>query len=126
MSEPDEVMGLKGNTISRKMSVDEISFSAHVDYSQNSEFIEQVKAPHIVSSLLHPNGRDGSLSSSEIQVLVHGEQNAMGRLRAALQAKYKAKNEDVKIHMPRNLETLNLTFRGERVAKVTTSGLPEE
>lgn len=43
----------------------------------------------------------------------------MGRLRAALQARYKNREEDVKIHTPRNLETLNLTFRGERVAKVS-------
>jgi cleavage and polyadenylation specificity factor subunit 3 len=42
----------------------------------------------------------------------------MGRLRAALQSRYKNRDEDVKIHTPRNLETLNLTFRGERVAKV--------
>jgi cleavage and polyadenylation specificity factor subunit 3 len=45
----------------------------------------------------------------------------MGRLRAALQAKYKNRDEDVKIHSPRNLETLNLTFRPERVAKVIGS-----
>ena len=43
----------------------------------------------------------------------------MGRLRAALQSRYKQRDEDVKIHTPRNLETLNLTFRGERVAKVS-------
>ena len=42
----------------------------------------------------------------------------MGRLRAALQAKYKDRDEEIKIHTPRNLEELNLTFRGERVAKV--------
>lgn len=50
----------------------------------------------------------------------------MGRLRAALQARYKNREEDVKIHTPRNLETLNLTFRGERVAKVSlhTSSCP--
>jgi cleavage and polyadenylation specificity factor subunit 3 len=45
----------------------------------------------------------------------------MGRLKAALQAKYKNRDEDVKIHAPRNLETLNLTFRPERVAKVIGS-----
>ncbi|KAH9061372.1 beta-lactamase-like protein [Lactarius vividus] len=98
MNEPEEVTGVKGNTIPRKLSVDYISFSAHVDYSQNSEFIDMIKAPHIV--------------------LVHGEQTAMGRLRAALQAKYKNRDEDIKVHSPRNLETLNLTFRPERVAKV--------
>lgn len=52
------------------------------------------------------------------KVLVHGEQTAMGRLRAAMAARFKEANEDVKIHTPKNLETLNLTFRGERVAKV--------
>jgi cleavage and polyadenylation specificity factor subunit 3 len=45
----------------------------------------------------------------------------MGRLRAALQAKYKNRDEDIKVHSPRNLETLNLTFRPERVAKVIGS-----
>jgi cleavage and polyadenylation specificity factor subunit 3 len=49
MTEPDEITGLKGNTIPRKISVDYLSFSAHVDYAQNSEFIELVKAQHVVS-----------------------------------------------------------------------------
>jgi cleavage and polyadenylation specificity factor subunit 3 len=42
----------------------------------------------------------------------------MGRLRAAMQARFKERDEDVKIHTPRNLEPLQLSFRGERVAKV--------
>jgi hypothetical protein len=58
MNEPDEITGMKGNTIPRKISVDYISFSAHVDYSQNSEFIDLIKAPNIVSPSspfpLHP------------------------------------------------------------------------
>ncbi|KAF7783001.1 hypothetical protein Agabi119p4_2377 [Agaricus bisporus var. burnettii] len=97
MTEPEEFTTLKGATIPRRISVDEISFSAHVDYAQNSEFIEQVRAQHVV--------------------LVHGEATGMGRLRAAMQSRFKEKDEDVKIHTPRNLETLNLSFRGERVAK---------
>jgi cleavage and polyadenylation specificity factor subunit 3 len=52
------------------------------------------------------------------QVLVHGEQNAMSRLRAALQSKFAERSEDVKIHTPRNCEPLRLKFRGERMAKV--------
>lgn len=52
MSEPDEVMSQKGVPIQRKISVDYISFSAHVDYSQNSEFIEAVKAQHVVCAPL--------------------------------------------------------------------------
>ncbi|KAH6897627.1 mRNA 3'-end-processing protein YSH1 [Coprinopsis sp. MPI-PUGE-AT-0042] len=97
MTEPEDFTGLKGNTIPRKISVDYISFSAHVDYAQNSEFIQAVRAQHVV--------------------LVHGEQNTMGRLRAAMASKFKEKDEEVKIHTPRNLETLELSFRGERVAK---------
>lgn len=42
----------------------------------------------------------------------------MNRLRVSLQQRYKDREEDIKIHTPRNLETLKLTFRGERVAKV--------
>ncbi|KAG8904376.1 endoribonuclease ysh1 [Tulasnella sp. 417] len=101
MNEPDEITGLRGNTIPRRLSVRYVSFSAHVDYSQNAEFIDLIGAKHIV--------------------LVHGEQTAMGRLRGALQSKYKDRDEDVKVHTPRNLETLNLTFRGERVAKAIGS-----
>lgn len=52
MSEPDEVMSQKGVPIQRKISVDYISFSAHVDYTQNSEFIELVKAQHVVRLLI--------------------------------------------------------------------------
>ncbi|KAG8971760.1 endoribonuclease ysh1 [Tulasnella sp. 425] len=101
MNEPDEITGLRGNTIPRRLSVRYVSFSAHVDYSQNAEFIDLIGAKHIV--------------------LVHGEQTAMGRLRGALQSKYKDRDEDVKVHTPRNLETLNLTFRGDRVAKAIGS-----
>jgi len=57
MTEPEEFQGLKGNTIPRKISVDYISFSAHVDYSQNSEFIQAVKAQHVVSPFSIPISR---------------------------------------------------------------------
>ncbi|KAE9411546.1 mRNA 3'-end-processing protein YSH1 [Gymnopus androsaceus JB14] len=97
INEPEEFESIKGGMIPRKISVEYISFSAHVDYSQNSEFIEMIKAQHVV--------------------LVHGEQTAMGRLRAAMTSRYKERDEDVKIHTPRNCETLELSFRGERVAK---------
>lgn len=51
MNEPDEIESAKGgHMIPRKISVEYISFSAHVDFSQNSEFIELVKAQHVVSS----------------------------------------------------------------------------
>lgn len=49
LTDPDEIHGLRGNTIPRRLSVHYISFSAHVDYAQNSEFIELIKAQHVVS-----------------------------------------------------------------------------
>lgn len=116
MTEPDEIIGLKGNTIPRKISVDYLSFSAHVDYTQNSEFIELVKAQHVVSA--RDNATSPPIQVSLPKVLVHGEQTAMGRLKAAMTVRFKDRDEDVKIHTPRNLETLELSFRGERVAKV--------
>ncbi|KAH7104932.1 Metallo-hydrolase/oxidoreductase [Auriculariales sp. MPI-PUGE-AT-0066] len=98
LNEPDEIPSYKGDRmIPRRLSVHYISFSAHVDYAQNAEFIELIKAQHIV--------------------LVHGEQNNMGRLRAALQSKYKDRDEDIKIHTPKNLEEVRLSFRGDKVAK---------
>jgi len=49
LNEPDEIQSLRGgNAIARRMSVHEIPFSAHVDHAQNSEFIELIKAQHIV------------------------------------------------------------------------------
>lgn len=53
VNEPEEIQTLAGQTIPRRLSVEGISFSAHVDFSQNSEFIEQVKARHIVCSILY-------------------------------------------------------------------------
>lgn len=51
LKDPEEIIGLKGNTIPRRLSVRGISFSAHVDYSQNAEFIDLIGAQHIVRPL---------------------------------------------------------------------------
>ena len=63
LSEPSEVVTISGQRIPLRMSVDYISFSAHTDYEQTSEFIRTPNPPHIV--------------------LVHGEQNEMMRLKQA-------------------------------------------
>lgn len=49
LKQPDDFIGIHGNKIQRKMTVDEISFSAHVDFQQNSSFIREVNPKHIVS-----------------------------------------------------------------------------
>jgi cleavage and polyadenylation specificity factor subunit 3 len=51
-NEPDDFQSLEGKRIPRRLSVDYISFAAHVDYSQNSKFIDDVKPAHLVSAVL--------------------------------------------------------------------------
>lgn len=48
MTEPDEITTMSGQKLPLKMSVDYISFSAHTDYQQTSEFIRALKPPHVV------------------------------------------------------------------------------
>jgi cleavage and polyadenylation specificity factor subunit 3 len=50
VTEPNEIVALTGQKIPRRMSVEEIMFAAHVDYTHNSQFIEAVNANHIVIS----------------------------------------------------------------------------
>ncbi|XP_050352608.1 cleavage and polyadenylation specificity factor 73 [Nymphalis io] len=98
LSEPEEITSMSGQKLPLKMSVDYISFSAHTDYQQTSEFINILKPPHVV--------------------LVHGEQNEMSRLKAALQREHRGR---LALHTPRNTQLLALTFRGDRTAKVMGS-----
>lgn len=53
------------------------------------------------------------------QILVHGEQNEMARLKAALIREYEDNDEvHIEVHNPRNTEAVTLNFRGEKLAKV--------
>lgn len=117
LTEPKEITAMSGATIPFAMSVDYFSFSAHVDFVQNSDFIDHLRPPHLV--------------------LVHGEQNEMYRLRNALVHKYggengpMAKHNDrleasdesnlkpiVQVYTPRNCESVRIEFRGEKYVKV--------
>lgn len=51
MSEPEEITTMSGQKLQLKMSVDYISFSAHTDYQQTSEFIRALKPPHVVGGM---------------------------------------------------------------------------
>ena len=54
-----------------------------------------------------------------IQVLVHGEQNEMNRLKLALIREYEDDPEyNIDIHNPRNTTPVAFHFRGEKMAKV--------
>lgn len=50
---------------------------------------------------------------------MHGEQNEMMRLKAGLMREYEENDETLLIHSPANAQTVELHFRGEKMAKVT-------
>ncbi|XP_022661755.1 cleavage and polyadenylation specificity factor 73-like isoform X2 [Varroa jacobsoni] len=101
LSEPTEVTSMSGHKMPLKMTVDYISFSAHTDYQQTSEFIRALKPPNIV--------------------LVHGEQNEMSRLKAAIEREYEGEDVKMDVFNPANGHAVSLKFRGEQLAKVMGS-----
>ena len=98
--EPREFDSLLGQKkIVRRMTVHVISFAAHVDFQQNSAFIDQVKPTHLI--------------------LVHGGREGMFRLRDALKAKYRDQQQDVQIYTPCNVrDKIRVQLSGTRIAKV--------
>lgn len=87
--------------IPRRLSIDEISFAAHVDFEQNAGFIEMVKPKKII--------------------LVHGDSNPMGRLKSALLSRYssrKGTDEEVRVYNPRNGENLIIEIEAVKLATV--------
>lgn len=113
LREPAEIPSMNNPEvmIPRRINVEEISFAAHVDFEQNSEFIDLVNPKTIV--------------------LVHGESNPMGRLKSALLSKYqklRSTEDEIKIYNPKNSTVLSLEFKAQKVAKVVgqlASSLPE-
>lgn len=86
--------------IPRRCSVQEYSFAAHVDGTENREFIEEVNAPAVI--------------------LVHGEQHNMMRLKSKLLSLNagKADKDKMKVYSPRNCEELRIPFKTDKIAKV--------
>ena len=98
LSQPKEVTALNGSKLPLNLSVEYISFSAHVDFPQNAGFIEELGVKDVV--------------------LVHGEANEMQRLKSALVDKF---HGEVRIYTPRNCETIALEFHTEKRLKVLGS-----
>jgi cleavage and polyadenylation specificity factor subunit 3 len=102
LTEPSEIPSQSAPDVKipRRISVEELSFAAHVDFQQNTDFIDQINAPHII--------------------LVHGEQNNMGRLKSALLSKYskrKGTEREVKIYNPKNCYEVELPFKSIKIAR---------
>ncbi|KAJ2329710.1 endoribonuclease ysh1, partial [Coemansia sp. RSA 2673] len=101
VNSPEVIPAFSGGTIPRRMTVKNISFSAHVDYAQNSAFIDEIRAPHVI--------------------LVHGEENAMKQLRAKITDTYRGSDYEVTVHTPQNTQKVRLHFHGEKMARVMGS-----
>ncbi|KAL2126115.1 hypothetical protein VTI74DRAFT_1668 [Chaetomium olivicolor] len=84
--------------IPRRCTVQEYSFAAHVDGTENREFIEEVAAP--------------------VVILVHGEVHNMMRLKSKLLSLNAHKTNKVKVFSPRNCEELRIPFKTDKTAKV--------
>lgn len=114
LSEPEEIVALAGHRLPMRLQVLYISFSAHADYSETSNFVHKMKPAHLVSPILTRFYR-----SIFVQILVHGEMNEMNRLKAAILRQYEEDPDyKVEVHNPRNTETLSLFFRGQKTAKI--------
>ncbi|GMR48536.1 hypothetical protein PMAYCL1PPCAC_18731, partial [Pristionchus mayeri] len=98
LAEPEEITALNGEKLPMRLQVGYISFSAHTDFEQTSDFVRALRPPHLV--------------------LVHGEMHEMNRLKAAIQRNFADEGIPIEVHTPRNTETLGLRFRGEKTAKV--------
>ncbi|KAI5966405.1 YSH1 [Candida pseudojiufengensis] len=110
LKEPQIIQSQNNTEVSipRRIGVEEISFAAHVDFQQNSEFIDKVSPSKII--------------------LVHGDSVPMGRLKSALLSKYSSRrgtDKEVKVYNPKICEELIIKFKGLKVAKVLGS-LAEE
>jgi len=103
MNQPNEVLSLEGRRQPLNCLVDYVSFSAHVDFMQNRNFISHVQPKHII--------------------LVHGQKDEMGRLKSALMLQYKQLPESKRptITMPPNTQKVKLKFTRRRSAKVMGS-----
>jgi cleavage and polyadenylation specificity factor subunit 3 len=138
MQEPDQIQAVMSRSmagarrgvggdekvlIPRRCSVAEYSFAAHVDGVENREFIEEVAAPVVVclacsvslsTQLIFPR----SNLLTQTQILVHGEQHNMMRLKSKLLSLNASKTNKVKVYSPRNCEELRIPFISDKTAKV--------
>jgi cleavage and polyadenylation specificity factor subunit 3 len=67
---PDKIETMAGQKLPLRMSVEEISFAAHVDYLQNRDFLRHVAAPKVI--------------------LVHGEQNEMLKFKTGFERHFES------------------------------------
>jgi cleavage and polyadenylation specificity factor subunit 3 len=90
---------MAGQRVKVNCSIEYISFSAHTDFKQTTQFVRSLKPAHII--------------------LVHGEQTEMQKLKDALIRQYEDNPDyNIQVYNPRNTQPVELYFRGEKNAKV--------
>jgi cleavage and polyadenylation specificity factor subunit 3 len=80
LNQPATVRTAAGQALPRRMTVASVSFSAHVDYAQNRDFIRATAPPHVV--------------------LVHGEANEMDRFKRQLLLDYEVRPPGARTQLP--------------------------
>ncbi|GMH93832.1 hypothetical protein TrVE_jg1883 [Triparma verrucosa] len=101
MKEPEEVVSLEGKRQPLNCIVEYVSFSAHVDFVQNRDFMMKVKPGRII--------------------LVHGQRHEMKRLKQAMDTQYRKEfpaSERPRIDMPENTQTIKMPFTQRKDAVV--------
>ena len=99
LNEPKDITTSAGDRVPVNLSINYVSFSAHSDYAQTSEFIAKLRPYHVI--------------------LVHGGEDEMARLKSELSSKYDP--NVTAFYNPRNCQTVQLRFKGDRHARVVGS-----
>lgn len=98
LTNPSEVVTRAGAKVPLRCQVDAISFSAHADFPQTSEFLDALRPPHVV--------------------LVHGEATEMGRLKKALEQHAAALGIPRAVYMPKLTQPVMVHHKPRRTARV--------
>jgi cleavage and polyadenylation specificity factor subunit 3 len=98
LTNPSDVMTRAGAKVPLRCQVDAISFSAHADFPQTSEFLDALRPPHVV--------------------LVHGEATEMGRLKKALEQHAAALGIPRAVYMPKLTQPVLVAHKPRRTARV--------
>lgn len=100
LNEPKEIESMRGGTLKLNMSVDYISFSAHADYTQNSQFIDECQPKNLF--------------------FVHGEMNEMMRLKNSIHIRNQKNNVEMNLFALRNGEEGSFEVVKDNQAKIYT------
>lgn len=101
LSSPSDILSRSGARLPLRCQVDAISFSAHADFPQTSEFLDSLSPPHVI--------------------LVHGEAAEMGRLKKALEQRAGALGISRTVYTPKVTQAVLIAHAPRRTAQIVGS-----